>query len=219
MMVSIILICLSILISAVVGVWRYKSLENSLKILVVLLVVTSVSEVSCFIATINKNYYLKLSIYHFFSVIQASLITAYFVYATGFKKPVAIITASAVFWLLAGVGNAVFLQPLGTLNSHMLMLESLAIITFSLYLIYSTLKNDWVENIFRFVHFRIAVLQLVFWGVTFFFWGFVAILWKNKWQHATGLMYAQTVIEFLVYSGIAISLYQVNKKPIPHEAR
>ena len=219
MYISITLICLSILASAIIGLWRYKTLEISLRIMAVLLLITSISEISCLFATLYKNYYLKLSIFHVFSVIQGSLISAYFVYATGMKKPLTIVAAAIAFWTLAGVGNALFLQPLGTLNSNMLMLESLAIITMSLYFIYGTLKHDWADNVFRFVHFRISVLWLVFWGVTFFFWGFVAILWKNQWQHATVLMYAQSVVEFFVYVGFAFSLYKADKKMIIHEAR
>jgi hypothetical protein len=152
-------------------------------------------------------------------VIQASLITAYFVYAIGLKKPMAIVGGATTLWVLAGVGNAVFLQPLGTLNSYMLMLESMAIITMSLFFIYSTLKHDWADSIFQFVHFRISALLLFFWGFTFFFWGFVAILWKNQWQHATILMYAHSFVEITMYAGIAITLYQANRKPIAHETR
>ncbi len=220
MQTTVILMCdASILLASIVGVWRYKSLEYSLKILVLLLVVTSLSELCCFAAAWYKNYYLKLSIFHFFNVIQASLITAYFVYAIGLKKPVAVIGTATFLWTLAGVGNAVFLQPLGTLNSYMLMLESMVVITFSLFFIYSTLKYDWAESIYEFVHFRIAVLLLVFWGFTFFFWGFVAILWKNKWQHVTALMYAHSAVEITLYVGIAVSLYQTNRKTIANEAR
>lgn len=214
----VILLCyLSIVLSAIVGMVNYRHIETSLRIIVIMLVVTSVSELCCSVAGMYHKYFIKLSIYHFYNIIQASLISAYFIYAIKPSHMQRIMVFNSIFWIVAGVANLLFLQPLGTLNSNMLVLESFGLITMSLYFIYYILKNDLAYNILRFVHFRMAFIMLVYWSSTLFFWAFVRIFWRDHWQHVLMLMYIQSVIEIMVYSGIAATLYYSGRKKAGNE--
>ncbi len=217
---AVILLCyMSIVLSAIAGIARYRYMETSLRIITIMLVITSVSELCCSVAGMYQKYFIKLSIYHFYNIIQASLISAYFIYAIAPRRMNSILTISSMLWIAAGIANLLFLQPLGTLNSNMLVLESFGFVTMSLYFIYYILKNDLAGNIFRFVHFRMAFILLVYWSSTLFFWAFVKIFWYDHWQHILTLMYIQSVIEIIVYTGIAATLYYSGKKMAGNETQ
>lgn len=205
---------IAVIIAAVIGFTRYKKLQPAMRIIAWLLLLTSVSELCSYIATVNEKYELRYTIYHFYNVVEAFVITAYFIYAI---RPIyyrKLMIANAILWPSIGIANAVWLQPLHTLNSNMLMLESFSFITMSLYSIYHILRDDTVDNIFNHPHFRIAAIFLISWGSTFFFWAFIKILYRHHWPYMDAAVYMQAIISILVCVGIAITLFISSKKKI-----
>ena len=97
------------------------------------------------------------------------------------------------------------------------MLESFNIITLSLYAIYCMLKNEGSDNIFRYTHFWIASIWVVYWSITFFFWAFVKILYKSHWQYMNAVLTGQVIVSITTYTAIGIVLLLNNKKTYTRE--
>jgi len=214
-----ILCYLSILIATITAITYYKRLNNAFRIIALLLLLTSVSELVCFIAVCYERYVLRYTIYHFYSIIQAFLITSYFIYAIKPFYNRKLILVSAVCWVAVGSINICFFQSLNELNSNMLMVESLVFITISLYFIYITLKNNMVQHIFRFPHFWMAVIWLVTWSTSISFWAFVKIIYRGQGDFIKIAITVQAIIEILSYLGIAATIYLFNKQMLKNEER
>jgi len=214
-----ILCYLSILTATITAIACYKRLNNAFRVIALLLLLTSVSELVCFVAVCYERYVLRYTIYHFYSIIQAFLISSYFIYAI---KPLynrKLLLAAALCWVTVGSVNILFFQPLKELNTNMLMVESLVFITISLYFIYITLKNNVVQNIFRYPYFWMAVIWLVTWSTSISFWAFVKIIYKGQGDFIKIAITVQAIIEILSYLGIAATVYLFNKQMLNNEER
>ncbi len=206
-------LCLiSILLATLIGAVRYKQYSTAMKIIVWGLIVTSISETACYIAVNAHKYALRYTFYHFYDIIESVLTTSYFIFAFNPVNTRKFLVINVILWPVLGVLNILFFQPLGTMNTNMLMLESLTFVSLSLFLIYMTIKQNKVENIFKYPHFWMAVLFLISWSTTFFFWAFLHSLYIDKWKYRIVATYLQTIIEGLFYLGTAATLYLYNRK-------
>lgn len=198
----------TIIIAAMsIGAINYQRLDKALRIIVLLLVAISISELLSFIAIEFKKYALRYLIYHVYSVIEVFLQTLFFIYAIKPRNIKQCILLSTWMWPAIGLLNMLFLQPWNQLNTNMLMFESFATITMCLYFIYWLVKEDVVKNIFRHSHFIVAILLLLLWSGTFFFWAFVKVLYKHYQSFYYILDYAQNIINIVVYGGIGAVLF------------
>lgn len=178
-----------------------------MRIIVMFLLAAAISEIVSYVAYIHKQYPIKSAISHFYSVIEAILLSSYFIYAIKPYRNRNLIIGCIIVWLAAGALNGAFLQPLGGINSNMLMLESFSFITMSLYSIYWMLKNDIYDNLFRNPHFRFAVVCLITWSFTLFFWATIKILYSNHWKYSQLMMVSQVIVGMLSYLAIAAILF------------
>lgn len=200
---------LSILLAVVAGIFRYNRLSLAMRTIVIGLIITLLSESICYVIVKNKNYALRYSIYHIYDIIESIFITQYFILIIFGSKKIPTVL-NLLFWPIIGVANIVFFQPLGSMNTNMLMVESFVFITFSLYYIYMTLKNDKVYNIFSFSYFWMTLAILVLWSSSFFFWALLHYLFADKWKYRVISMYVQTVIEIFGYLCMAVTLLRYN---------
>jgi hypothetical protein len=113
---------------------------------------------------------------------------------------------------MTGVGNILFFQPLSTLNTNMIMLESLCFVTLSLYFIYRIIKQDLAENILYYPHFWMCIIWLVLWSSSLFFWAFVKVLYRGHWKYIQTAMHCEAIINAIVYTGIGTVLFYADGK-------
>jgi len=196
-----------IVVAAIVGIIRYRSLNTAMRMMAILMVITSISEGCAFIADLQKKYAIRYIVYNFYIPMEAFFFTAYFIYALKPHNYRQFIVYAAILWPLLSMINILFLQPVDTLNSHIPMLESFCFITASLYFIYYILKDDRVENIFRHPHFQMSIISLVMWSSTIFFWAFIQILYRSHWRFAPIVMHVHIIINMLLYLSIAAAFY------------
>lgn len=195
---------LAIIITLLVGITTYKRLDVAMHAVVMLMAVMSISELISYVAVELRQYAMRYAIYHFYSIIEIFLQSLFFIYAIKPHHYKRLVVISAIVWPIIGFLNMVFLQPWNQLNNNMLMLESFATITMSLYFIYWLLKNDKVKNIFRDPHFWMAVCFLILWSVTFFFWAFIKILYRADWPYSELIMYIEVIINTCVFIGMTV---------------
>lgn len=201
-----------LVLNVVIGSIRYKDLDSAMRILVLLLFTIAICEFMAFMLYKTQHYSYRPVVYHFSCVFRIMLVTTYFIKLLQPSGGARLIVINIFFWLVIGSLNIIFLQPLHVLNTNMVMLECFSVITMSLYSVYWMVKNDRQEAIFINAHFWIAVLWLVLFSSTFFFWAFIKILYKNHWSYMNIVLCLQGVVNIIVYSGIAFVLFFYPKK-------
>lgn len=205
--------------AAVAGVVRYKRLDTAMRVIVYLMLATSVCELFSYAMRTMKDYPLRYSVFHIYAVVEIFLQSLFFIYAIQPRHYHKLIIASALLWPTLGLLNVLFLQSFGELNTNMLMVESFSTITMSLYFIYWFIKNDQVMLLYWHPHIRVAALLLLLWSSAFFFWAFIKILYSNHWPYYNLIDYTSTVINTLVYSGIALTFLLFPKTYKTYENR
>ncbi len=196
-----------LVLGVVLGIINYKKSDSPMKVFISLLVITLIAEFISYKLYNAKKYEEKNSAYHIYNVIEAVIITTYFLRLYYLPKRKLLLYLSLIIWPVIGIMNMLFLQPITELNNNMLILESFAIITMSLYSIHRIVKNSYLHNIFNYAHFWLAVVLLIGWSSTFFFWAFIKVLYGNDWPYIDIVLNMHIIICILVYAGIATVLF------------
>ncbi len=193
------------------GILRFRRLDSASKILLLLLAITTTSEFVCLIRI--ESHLGKAPIYHVYSVIEIILTTAYFLKTIKSYHFPAKFIISSVIWLLLGILNVIFLQPIYKFNSNYLLLESICTIAMSLYTLYTMLVNDTIHNVLKYPHFWTWSLLLLLWSSSFFFWGYYEVLTQKGWAYLPAAANTQAIINILVYFGIGLTFLFYPKTP------
>lgn len=183
-----------------------------MRMITAFLVLTFCSELLSFILLKQEEYRLRYSVYHVYNIVQLLLISLFFVYAIKPYRYRRFIILSLFLSPLVGVANMLFLQPINSINSNMLMFESFVITSLSLYLLYHRVKNYKHTNIFKNTDTQIALVLLLSWSTTFFFWAFIEILYDSDWKYSSTIINTHIIINILVYASIAAVFYFYPKK-------
>lgn len=206
-----------LLLATITGVTLYRRLDKALRFIAILLVLTVISETASYILVELKEYGVRYSVFHIYSMLQLLLISLFFIFAIKPYHYLKLIFAGIVLCPTIGIINIIYLQPLDRLNTNMLMFESFAINSMALYFIYYTIKNTGTRNIFKNIHVRIALLLLVMWSSTFFFWAFISVLFIGEWQYADTASHFFMIINILVYACLGILIYSTSKIKYEHD--
>jgi hypothetical protein len=201
-----------LVLGLVIGISRYKELDAAMRIVVLWLFAIAVGELITYLLLKTEQHQIKYVVFHCSSILEIILISTYFFTLLNLSQRLLLMLINGSLWLVLGLLNILFLQPVTEINTNMLMLESFSIITMSLYFIYRMLKNDAVINIFHNPHFWLWVLWLILWSTTFFFWAFIRILYRNHWSHVQIVLNMHSVINLVIYAGITAVLFFYPKK-------
>ncbi|MCB0699994.1 MAG: hypothetical protein H6551_08720 [Chitinophagales bacterium] len=207
----------AIVVSIIIGVINHKHFQNSTKAILAFLFLTATSEIMNYTAVALGEYGVRYAIFHFYSIVEISLILAFFTYALKIQKPLKIIGFGTVVFVIISIVNIIFLQPLDTLNTNIILLEGFTIISLSLYSIYHKLKSNFAINMFIVPDVQVSILFLLSWCGTFFFWSFIKILYSKKWNYIEPVLDGHMILNIFFYTGIAAVFYFYPKKRIAHE--
>lgn len=130
---------ISIIVSFLIGVFRFVSLSNDQRLLLILICLTIFVELVA--RALWKIYMNNLFLYHFYSVIEFFLLaTLYKKHLEGLLKPIWMNILIAVFVVFA-VLNTLFFQGLAQFNSNVTFIECLLLIALSLLYFYKLLHD------------------------------------------------------------------------------
>lgn len=206
-----------ILLAAITAVVKYKQLDNALRSIAILLMLTVLSESVSYILMGLNEYNFRNVVYHLFSMVQLILISVFFIINIKPNNSRKLIWGAVVTSIATGTLNIIFLQPICTMNSNMLMFESFAIITMTLYYIYRRIKIGVVVNMFKHAHFIISLLLLLLWSGSFFFWAFISVLYDEGWAYTTTVTNIHLIINIIVYLGIGLTILYTNRQKLNHD--
>lgn len=193
-------------IASVIGITRYSKMSDALKIIVLLLIVTTVSELSTeLVIRLNMG---KEVVYRIYSPVEGCFVTLFF-YSSLYKvKRRSVITAIIIGWILIGLSNYFFIEKLNLPYLNIILIECFTIIGMSLHALYAILLNDEVQDIRSQPQFWVWIIFLFYWCATFFFWASYKILYRNQSPHLKTFIYYQEMVNILTYASIGfIFLY------------
>lgn len=194
---------IALFISTIGPIFKLKYFDHRARAIFCLLAITFFSEIA---ATITLYFGLgKNIVYHFFNVIELTLMTYYFLKTVRVKKACRFTLVFGITYSLIAFLNEQLFQPLKTLNSNFIALESFLVISMSLYALYNILKSD-VLQVTKQPHFWLWVILLFYFSCTFFFWPFVKIIYKEKPTYYSVIASLQVIANIITYIGIGIVL-------------
>lgn len=197
-----------LVLSVIAGIINFRVYDTGVRILLFLLTITLVSELmSLFLLETKERRY---TAYHFYNVMELSVLSLYFLKVTGLYKLWRFLSL-AVLFIVAGILNAVYLQPIHTLNSNFLSLESFLVICMSLYSIYKMLLNDEIDNIAFYPHFWISAFLLLYFSTTFVYWSFIKMLYATRSPYYTLAEYIEIIMNIVCYTGLFFILIYYRK--------
>ncbi len=198
-------------LGVLIGIFRFKMLDTGSRIILILLVLTTLNELSE-LFMVRKGIGKEL-LYHFFSIIEILLISIYFFIVLSPKKYRLYCCGAIIFWPTIGFLN-MLVQPTTVINSNILIIESICIIAMSLYSLYKILLNDNIMNIIRYPHFWIWACLILYSSSTFFFWAFFDELIKKQTNYKQALLLLQVVVNIILYAGIGLTFLLLPKTKI-----
>ncbi len=196
------------------GIYVYKFLDIKAKILLLLLVVTIIVEITAtYCAYVYKN---NFYVYGLFNPIQLFMICWYYneaVYSIG-KRKVGLAIGSFAF--IVAIVNYFFIQSPSIMNSNFLLLESLIVISLSLYAFYDMLVTDEDKNLLAEPHFWVSSLFMFFWTSTFLSWGVYDYLRLNVKGGTAFIHDLLLVVNVITYLGFGTVFLLYKKMQTAH---
>lgn len=163
---------LLLLLACIIYLRWFKQMSLPLRIMTVLLLCTLINELIA--AWMSRYYHNNMAVYHVYSPVSLAIVALYYNYLLpGFRK-YRVGYMVAAFGIAAAVSNTIWLQPLTALDSHMVLLSGLCIISMALYALFYILTRDYTP-VRRNIHFWLSLIFLVYWCATFLFWTFLQV--------------------------------------------
>lgn len=212
-MFSLILIVYLIIlgVDVTIGLLKYNILDRPLRVMFWMLFFCLVSEiVSSFLYT---RIHTKAPVYHFFSIVELTTLTYYFLFIIKAKPPKWLLVFIPAVSILLGLSNLLFFQPLRVYNTNMLLIESVVISGMALYALFVIMKRDEILDLISYPHFRISIAVLILWTATFFFWAFLSYLKKSSPDYYRIVALGQSMLNIATYSFIGYAYYKY-KRPL-----
>jgi hypothetical protein len=195
-----------------IGIRNFKYFAVDIRIICMLIIITFIEESLNLV--ISEIGYIKAPIYHFYSIIEISFTTSFFLKSIKVKKILFYSVISLIFWSAIGIGNIVFLQPISVINTNMLVIESISIIIMAQFALYKMFLNDNIVGIIKYPSFWIWAMFLIYWSCLFFFWGFLNLFHDKKYHKFNVMVYEyEEIINIIVYLGIGLTFLFYPKKP------
>lgn len=197
-----------IAVAFIIGLLRYRRLDKASQIIVIFVASGLLSEIVA-ITIIAPYFKTKNPTYHFYNVVELSIITIYFL------KTIKKYTRSLSLFLICiacvlGLANCMLLQPIETMNSNFITVECFLIIGMSFYALYKMLVNDNI-NLQTYIHFYFWIVLLYYFSATFCYWSLIKILYKNHSIFYDVAEYTQIISNIATYLGIGICLLRYPK--------
>jgi hypothetical protein len=203
------LILSAITFALICGILQVKNLDKASRFFLTLIFVAFLSETLAFYA--SKTFKNNLPVYNTYSVLELTILSQYFislktipVRKNGYWIAIAI--------LLLGVINALYVQPIDSLNSYFILIEGFCIIALSLYTFYKMLLYNERLNVFRYHHFRLISLLLFYWTLTYMTWGLYDIIAKYLKEYLWLPFRFLLIANIIVYIGIGLTFISYKKE-------
>lgn len=188
---------LSLLFTALCGIWRYKKLDTASKILSILICCALINEYAAYYLAIKyKN---NLALYDIYSIIEFGILCLYFnkVIDVFIEKKIGIYIG--IGGIIFGIMNLIFIQHLNSFNSYFLLFEGLSVIGMCLFAFFRMLLKYDSLKLYKYPHFWFISIILFFWSITFLTWGLYEYITQQLRQSASNINTGLAIIGTITY--------------------
>ena len=198
-----------VFISMLLGIYRLAMLDRPAKIILAMLVLEVVNEIIAFIFA--KKFHNNMPVYNINNIIELFLATLYFNYVISSFRKNNFGIKLAILFIILGILNYIYLQPLTAFSVNFLLFEGFCIIAMSLIAFYRFLLVQEDLQLYRFPHFWFISIFLFFWSITYLNWGLFPII-VNK---ISGIYI--WIVNVISYGSIGLVYLFYPKMKITHE--
>jgi hypothetical protein len=208
-------IYLTLLLFLSVGSWRGKANKSNGRVFLSLLFCfTFLAELlGDILARIHHN---NLIVYHCFGPIQFFLICLYYNSCIPAFRRTNIGLYIGILGIIFAVVNLLVIQTIGEFNSNYLLFESIVIIAMALQSFSSIIKREDID-ILKHEPFWISVIFLLFWSITYMYWGLGDILSKSGAFIYSITMLLLLTVNLLTYIGFTVIVILGKKNKLLNE--
>lgn len=189
------------LFAAAYALFRFKVLDSATKYVCAWLWLGVLTEI---IGQFSIwKYQSNLVIYSISAMLELLIICLYFNQSVARLKAKNRGVVIAIIGLILGILNALFLQPLNSINSNFLFLECLIIVSLALYAIFRMLIIQDIK-LRKERHFWFASTFLFYQCCSIWYWGSYVTITTNYKDGAVYLTIANLLVNIIVYTSFAI---------------
>lgn len=190
-------------------------MDKPSKIICILIWLVFITEVLAWYAALQfKN---NMPVYLIYGFIEIALISLYFNYSIKVFRKYNIGFYIAAVVIFMGILNTLFIQPLKTLNTNYIFLESLIVVSMALFSIYRLIIEDKSNlKLNKEVHFWFPCIFILEWCGNFLSWGLYDYFQKEMKDSAYILNYSLYVVNIIVYISFAAVLFFYPKMKQKH---
>ncbi|MCB9044707.1 MAG: hypothetical protein H6550_01080 [Chitinophagales bacterium] len=203
-----------LLLAILIGLYKVRTKDITVKIIVLLLSLTFVSEL---IAKISASvFHNNMYVYHIFAPVQLLVLGIYFdsIEPRFKKKRIGLIIGLA--GVLIAICNTLLFQPPTALNSNFLLFEGLAVMALSLFTFQRILNDDKID-IYKYPYFWFNIILVFFWSITYTIWALHSVIMLKKMYIMEHLYDILWVVNIITYLAIAAVLFIFSNKRLSHE--
>lgn len=142
--------------TALIGLVRLSKLSTSSKVMLLLVVITTLSEgIARYLLSIKAS---NLPVYHVFGPIEASLII--WAFAKEFRQK-SLLYLIGIVWLFS-IANSLFFESFYTFNSHFFVAEVVLVVCLSVFYFYKLLNQNILYRFAEYPMFWVSTGLLIF---------------------------------------------------------
>lgn len=198
---------IALFVAIIAGISKYRNLDKAMVMVLLYLTIQAICELLVFLLGESSAYALRKIVTNFYAVASMCIIGEFFIYASARKNYKRLTIINVAAWPLVEVLNVIFLQDPNDIHVNFILFQSFVIIAMSLSFVYWLLKTNRITNLQSQSHFRVALLLLLTWSITMFFWASIKILYRNHWPYADLTMHLHAFVTILVTLSFAAILY------------
>ena len=168
---------------------RYRHLDKALKVLCINFGITLLGEsVAVYTALIFHN---NMPVYALLGIADIVMTCIYFNYSIDCFRKNHVGYVLAGISVMAGILNFVFLQPLNSTNNNFTYWQGILVILLCIFSMIQYLRNSERNPYQSSIHFWISALLMIFWILSFLYWGLYEYLLEQFSGH-------QWVIDYMM---------------------
>lgn len=194
----------------IIGLKGYRSFDPPAKTIVWYLIIATIANIVGVSLAVNN--YNNMPVFHVFTVMEFLVFTLFFRYLADSQKAKKILSLFMVAFLLFGIVNAIYIQPIYTYNSISRSVESLLLIAFSLASFYRSLgeNNPTVKKTKNLIWINIGII-CYFSGALFLFI-FSEYIAKDASSYRIGWIIHAVLVATFLYSMITVYLIKAKNR-------
>jgi len=131
---------LFILAPLIVGLRGFRSFDQAAKTLVWYLIISAFTTIIA--VYLAYNHINNMPVFHIFTILEFMILTLFYRHLAANRLAKQVLTFFICAFLVFGIINAIYIQPINTYNSLPRSIESLLLITFSLTSFYTSLGEN-----------------------------------------------------------------------------